>query len=162
MRRLPPRSFLLLLFFALGASRRWGEFTCPQVWCEDWVVIQNFAAHGWGSLFMPLNGYLVVAPRLLTGVALAVSLPWYPLVSAVLATGFSALVGLAVARAPTQLRGRLGCAIALFFVPCDPEVFGLPLYALWWAPVLLFLVALWEEGDSWLGLRLLFVALAGL
>ena len=160
-----PRTRTTLLFvgfFLLAASRRWQQFTCPQVWCEDGEVMAGFARLGWREFLVPVNGYLILAPKLLTGAVLALSLPWYPLLSTVLATAFSALVGVAVSTAPTNLRLRTLCALGLFLVPSNPEVFDLPLYALWWAPVLLLLVALWDEDDPRLGLRLLFLVLGGL
>ena len=160
-----PRTRTTLLFvgfFLLAASRRWQQFTCPQVWCEDGEVIAGFARHGWREFLLPVNGYLILVPKLLTGGALALSLPWYPLLSTVLATAFSALVGVAVFAAPTSLRVRSLCAVGLFLVPSNPEVFDLPLYALWWAPILLLLVALWDADDLRLGLRLLFLAFGGL
>lgn len=155
-------AFLGVLFLGLLASRRWEQFTSPQVWCEDGRIISGFIANGWREFLLPVNGYLILVPKIITRLSLAVSVYYYPIVSTVLACLFSAGVGLAVAFSPTRLRGRVACALSLFLVPSDAEVFGLPLYTLWWAPVLLLLLALWDERRPCLGLRLLFVAAGGL
>ncbi|HEY4990279.1 MAG TPA: hypothetical protein VII09_10755 [Opitutaceae bacterium] len=155
-------TFLFVLFLGLLASRRWEQFKSPQVWCEDGRIISGFIANGWREFLLPVNGYLILVPKIITRASLAISTFYYPIVSTVLACLFSAGVGLAVAFSPTRLRGRVACALSLFLVPSDAEVFGLPLYTLWWAPILLLLLALWDERRSCLGLRLLFVAAGGL
>lgn len=155
-------ALLFALFLALVSSRRWQQFVSPQVWCEDGLVIRGLVTDGWRDLLTPLNGYLVLAPKVITRLSLAVSLCYYPLVSTVLASVFAALVGLAVALSPTHLRGRALCAACLFLLPSDSEVFALPLYAIWWAPVLLLLVALWDERDTAVWARLAFIAIGGL
>jgi hypothetical protein len=153
---------LIIFFLVLVSSRRWEQFAVPQVWCEDGEVIRGFSINGWREFLAPLNGYLVLVPKAITRVSLAVSLSYYPLVSTILACFFSALAGLAVAISPTRLRGKLLCAISIFLVPSDTEVFGLPLYTLWWAPVLLLVVALWDETITTFGFRLVFVLAGGL
>jgi hypothetical protein len=155
-------ALLLLVFLALVASRRWQQVTCPQVWAEDGTLISSFLESGWIGVFQPLNGYLVLAPRMITGISLLVSIYYYPIVSTVLACLFAASVGVAVAVSPTRLRGRILCAAAIFLVPSDTEVFGPPLYTLWWAPILLLLVALWDERREALFLRFLYLVIGGL
>jgi len=153
---------LFLVFLGLVASRRWQQLTSPQVWAEDGRLIISFIEHGWIVMFQPVNGYLILVPRLITGISLLLSVYYYPMVSTVLACLFASLVGLAVAASPTHLKGRVLCALSLFLVPSDTEVFGPPLYTLWWAPILLLLVALWDEKRPAPLLRLLYVAVGGL
>jgi hypothetical protein len=153
---------LLLLFLGLVVSRRWQQLTQPEVWAEDGRLISSFVGDGWAGIFQPVNGYLVLVPRVITGVSLLVSIYFYPLVSTLLACLFAASVGVAVAVSPTRLRAKLLCAAAVFLVPSDAEVFGLPLYSLWWAPILLILVALWDERRTAPTLRLLYVVIGGL
>jgi hypothetical protein len=136
---------LCVVFFVLAASRRWEQLTTPQVWCEDAWVVGGFINGGWREVLLPLNGYLVLVPKLITGVSLAFSIYYYPLISAVIALVFTIGVGLAVALAPTRLSGKFLCAISIFVIPSDPEVFGLPLYTLWWSAILLIICALWDE-----------------
>jgi hypothetical protein len=153
---------LFAMFLGLLASRRWEQLASPQVWDEDGGVIGGFIGAGWHEFLRPVNGYLILVPKVITGAALAVSIYYFPVVSTVLAWLFTALVALAVARAPTRLRGRALCAAAVFLVPSDPEVLGIPLYTFWWASILLLLVALWDETRPALWLRLGFVAAGGL
>jgi hypothetical protein len=156
-------AFLLFaVFLGLVVSRRWAQVVTPQVWCEDGRIISGFISNGWPDFLQPLNGYLVTVPKIITRISLAVSVYYYPMVSTVLACLFSSFIGLAVAFSPTRLKGRVFCAFALFLVPSDTEVFGLPLYTLWWAPILLLLLALWDERRPCLALRLGFVAAGGL
>ncbi len=67
-----------------------------------------------------------------------------------------------MAISPTKLVGKWLCAIALFCIPSDPEVFGLPLYTFWWASILLFLVVLWDEKSERTDWRLFVVVVGGL
>jgi hypothetical protein len=155
-------ALLFLLFVALAASRRWQQLVSPQVWAEDGRLITTFIGQGWSAMLQPVNGYLILVPRVITDVSLLISAYYYPLISTLLACGFAGLVGVAVALSPTRLRGKVLCAAAVFLVPSDAEVFGLPLYTLWWAPILLLLVALWDERSPATWLRLVFVAVGGL
>jgi hypothetical protein len=158
----PKAALLFLLFVALAASRRWPQLVSPQVWAEDGRLISSFIEQGWRGVVQPVNGYLILVPRIITNLSLTISAYHYPMTSTLLACAFAGLVGVAVALCPTRLRGKVLCAAAVFLVPSDAEVFGLPLYALWWAPILLLLVALWEEDSPAVGLRLFFVAVGGL
>jgi len=154
---------MLLFFLGLLASRRWHQIVSPQVWDEDGTqIIYSFVKLGWLTFFIPVNGMIVTVPKLISAVSLAISFVYYPMVSTVFSWLFIALVGLAITLAPTKLKGRFLCAIAVFVIPSNPEVFGLPLYTFWWASLLLFLCALWDEKQPLLGWRLLFLFLGGL
>ncbi len=151
------------LFLLLLASRRGSALTSPQVWDEDGTqFMQAFLDRGPGSLFHPLNGYLILAPKLVTLASMTISFSQYPLVSTLVAWVLTALVALAIVKSPTKLHGKALCAIAVFVVPSDPEVFGIPLYLLWWSALPLFLVTLWDEKDSKLLARSVFLVLGGL
>lgn len=156
---------VLLYAIFLGALllRCWPRLVSPQVWAEDGsVVLAGFIADGWWTFFAPVNGYWQLVDKSISAAALSVSLYYYPTISIVLTCLFAAAVGLAVALAPTTLRGRFACALALFLVPTDAEVFGLPLYAFWWAGVLLLLLASWQRERSDFGWRLVFLLVGGL
>jgi hypothetical protein len=153
---------LLVLLFVLLASRRWSQLASPQVWDEEGAMIGGFLEHGWNDLLRPLNGYLLLVPKLIVGVSLAVSLSHYPAVATGLAWAVILAVGLAVALSPTHLRARAACAVAVFAVPTDPEVFGLALYTFWWASILVLLLAVWDERRPAVALRLAYLAAGGL
>ena len=154
--------FFICLIAVLLASRRWAQWVRPQVWDEDGANLSNFIAHGWVGLFEPVNGYLIIVPKLISFAALQVSFLHYAAVSTVLAWFFIGCVAIAIWRSPTQLKSRLICAVVVFCVPCDPEVFGLPLYTFWWASLLLFLTVFWAEDDTRLTWRIVFLLLGGL
>jgi hypothetical protein len=155
----------ILFAILLGALllRCWPRLLAPQVWAEDGIlVLHDFIREGWGTFFRPVNGYWQLIDKLISALALRISFYHYPLLSGGLSCLFSVSVGLAVALSPTRLRGRSLCALALFLVPTDAEVFGLPLYAFWWAGVLLLLLALWDEKAPRPGWRIGFLLLGGL
>lgn len=166
---------LLAVFLGLLTSRRWQQLISPQVWQEDgtpnpWLNgglgsgsnLADYIIKGWSAFSEPVNGYLIAVPKIISAISLWVSFSNYPIVSTIFTWLFIALVGLAITLAPTKLRGKVLCAVAVFMIPSDPEVFGLPLYTFWWASLLLFLVALWDEKRPSLGWRLGFLLLGGL
>jgi hypothetical protein len=156
-------SLLFVLFTVLTASRRHWQYLSPQVWAEDGTnVIPGLALHGWASFIEPVNGYLITLPKLITMLALSISVVHYPLISSLISAACMGLVATAIALSPTHLRGRFLCALAVCMVPMDPEVFGLPLYMFWWSSLLLFLLALWDEEHAKLAWRLLFLLAGGL
>lgn len=156
----------VILFAILAGAlllRCWPRLVAPQVWAEDGIlVLHDFIREGWVTLFRPVNGYWQLIDKLISALALRISFYHYPLLSGVLSCLFSVLVGLAVALSPTRLRGRSLCALALFLVPTDAEVFGLPLYAFWWAGILLLLLALWDERAPHPAWRIGFLLVGGL
>lgn len=151
--------------------RRGNQWFLPQVWNEDGAGITPggdpgnipaFLDTGWLSLFEPVNGYLILVPKLITGLALQVSFYEYPLVSTIFSWLFITAIALAVALAPTTLKARTACAMLVFLVPSDPEVFGLPLYTFWWSSLLLFLLVLWREDGKHGGTRSVLLGFAAL
>lgn len=163
---------LILAFLFLLGTRRWQQLISPQIWDEDGVGVNgaklggsnlaDYIAHGWSAVFDPVNGYLITVPKLISGLSLLISISHYPIISTVLAWLCIAFVGTAIALAPTRLKGKLLCALAVFLIPSDPEVFGLPLYTFWWTSLLLFLLVLWDDAVPSLGWRLLFLLAGGL
>ena len=154
---------LMALLLGLLATRRWQQIISPQVWAEDGVrILPQYIREGWFSFFEPVNGYLVTIPKIISAVSLEVSFLNYPLISTILSWLFITLVGLAIAYSPTKMHDKALCAIAVFMIPSDPEVFGLPLYTFWWSSLLLFLVALWDEKVPLIGWRIGFVMICGL
>ncbi len=153
----------LLLFLGLLATRRWQQLFSPQVWDEDGTQnLAGFINNGWYSLFEPVNGYLIMIPKLISAISLEISFAYYPFISTVISWFFIVLIGFAVLYSPTKLRFKTLCAISIFIIPTDPEVFGLPLYTFWWSSLLLFLVALWDEKYLLLKWRIFFLLIGGL
>lgn len=153
----------IVAFTILLASRRWQQLISPQVWIEDGTqVIPGFIHHGWAAFLTPVPDYLITVPKVISALSLAVSFSHYPIISTVLTWLFIIFVALAITLAPTRLQGKFFCAVAVFMVPSDPEVFGLPLYTFWWASLLLLLLALWDETHPSPGWRLAFLLLGGL
>ncbi len=153
---------LFVLFAALLASRRGAQLLSPQVWCEEGYLVRDFVDHGWSAFLQTQGGYLVLVPKTLSRIAMAISLYHYPIVSAVLAWTFTGLVGLTIALAPTHLRGKALCALAVFLVPTDPEVFGITIYTFWWSSLCLFLLAVWDESRPSPLFRLVLLVSGGL
>jgi len=125
-------------------------------------VIRGLITEGARSLIEPVNGYLISIARLISSVALSITFVHYPLVSTLLAWLFIAAVVLAISLSPTILRGGVLLGVLTMLVPSDAEVFGLPLYTLWWAALLIFVAALWQprrDGFVW---RIVFVLVGGL
>jgi hypothetical protein len=150
-------------FFAILCARRWQQLLHPQVWDEDGVVIlRDLAQVGPGSLFLPVNGYLICIDRLISTIGLFVSVAQYPAVSTILAWAFIIAALLAVSFSPLVIRGGPLLAIGALLVPTDPEVFGIPLYAFWWAGLLIIAAALWRPREPGVGWRIGFVIVGGL
>jgi hypothetical protein len=134
----------------------------PQVWDEEGRMIQDIARSGPVSVFFPLNGYLLVLPRLVTLVAMIVPFDYYPLVATIITWAVTAAILASLGLAPSTLRGRALLVIATLLVPSDPEVFGLSLYLLWWSAILLYASYFWYGGRRIAYLRLAAIALGGL
>jgi hypothetical protein len=144
-------------------ARAWPRLFYPQVWDEDGTRnLPGFIQKGLADLFEPLNGYLVLVPKLITMSAATISFSQYPLISTLLAWGVTLAVFYYIATAPIQLHGGLLLAVACLLVPSDPEVFGLPLYTFWWVSILLFVVVFWNDQSTDWRLRSAVILLASL
>jgi hypothetical protein len=151
-------AFLFLLFL-----RRSEQFRHPQVWDEEGtILLPDCINHGALSLFHPINGYLLLATRLIVFISMHISFFDYPLISTLLTWIFTTCVCLAITFCPTWLRGRAVLGFCAILIPTDAEVIGVPLYAFWWATLLLFLVVLWQNDSRDLLLRTAFLLLGGL
>ena len=154
---------LSLLFFALLYARRSAQLLHPQVWDEDGTRnIPGLMNDGLKSLFYPVNGYLIVVPKVITAVSLAISGLYYPLISTIITWLFIVYVCIAISVSPTWLKGGLLLGVFTLLIPSDPEVFGIPLYSFWWASLLLFLVVLWDPESTRVGMRVLYTVAGGL
>ena len=142
-------SILSLVFFILLFLRRGMQLLNPHIWNEDGPFnITSFMLHGWHSLYEPTQGYLIVIPKLITNISMSISFIYYPEISPYLTWLFTIAIALMVVYAPTMLRYPILAALSIFLIPTNAEVFGLPLFMLWFSAILLFLVALWKPGEK--------------
>lgn len=158
----------IAMFFLLLLLRSHSRLFDPQVWAEDATKtfqganIPDFLRYGPLAIFRPLNGYLVLLPKLISGFSLSISFLYYPAISTVLAWITIVFVVIVLASDKTRMRGGLLLGGLTLLVPCDPEVFGVPLYTFWWATLLLFALILWRETSIDLKWRVPIVVVAGL
>lgn len=149
---------LVLLF-----CRAWPRLIYPEIWDEDGTQnLYELINHGIPSLFKPVNGYLIIVPKLITFASAIISISYYPEISTILAWGVTIAVFWVIATAPSQLGGGIIIAAACLLVPTNPEVFGLPLYTFWWVSLLLFVLVFWKEQSNNLALRIIIIFLASL
>lgn len=154
---------LFVLFFALLYMRRSPQLLHPQVWDEDGTrIIPGFLDHGLASLAFPVGGYLVLVPKLISGISLAISGVYYPVVSTIVTWLVILAICIGISESPLWIKGGPLLAICVFLIPSDPEVFGIPLYTFWWASLLLYLVVLWDENSADTKSRIVYTLLGGL
>ena len=155
-------TILSFIFFILLFLRRGMQLINPDIWNEDGIFnISSFILQGWHNLYEPVQGYLILIPKLITNISMSISFVYYPEISTYLTWIFTILVALTVVYAPTNLKYPLLSAVFIFLIPTNAEVFGLPLFTLWISTILLFLVALWKPNEKQITKNTLLV-LAGL
>jgi hypothetical protein len=154
---------LVVLGLAILFLRRPDQFLHPYVWDEEgkWIL-KEYVADGWRSLLYPLAGYFIFISRAIVLSGFSLSILDAPQINAVLTFAFTLIVAIAVANSPTALRWRWLCAVSMLLVPSDPEVFGVALYAFWWAGILVLLAVLWRPNARWQWIRNLFLVVGGL
>lgn len=149
---------LLLLLFL----RRADALLYPSVWCEDGTqVLPSLILDGMAGLFTPVNGYMILSSKIISGLALLFGIQFYPLISSLFALIFSFGCVMAVWLCPTNLKYKFFCALGCILIPTDPECFGTPLYSFWWSGLLLILLVLWNADGDRLWLRVSLLLLAG-
>jgi hypothetical protein len=142
--------------------RRLPQLGDPAIWAEDGYILRDVMVHGWASIAAPLNGYLVLVPRIISATAYTISLSYFPVLSTILGISFTAMVLWIITSSPLMLHGGVALGVAVVFVPTHAEVFGVPLYTFWWASLLLFVAVLWDGQRSDIWRRILLVILGGL
>jgi hypothetical protein len=153
----------LLVGLALLGLRAWPRALGPEVWQEDGVRnLAGVITDGAATLVEPVNGYLLLLPKLITWIAASVSFTHYPAISIGLGWAATLAVVVLLACAPLRLRGGVLLAAAALLVPTDAEVFGLPLYTMWWAAVALMAIVFWAPGAGGGRLRAAVIVLASL
>ncbi len=147
--RIPGWAGLALSLGAIFLLRRWDQFTSPNVYAEDgMIVLPDALTVGWGALFEPVQGYLALTTRLFGSLALLPGgLAGYPFWGSVFATLFGVFVLVYIATTPSLLPRPFWFALAAALVPTGPEVFCLPFMAFWWAGLLLMVLVLRADHD---------------
>jgi hypothetical protein len=158
---------LIWLFLATIVAlliRRPDQLLRPYLWVEDGRVnLPAFAAQGWSMVVEPIVGYLSVPMRAVFAIAASISFRWLPELLAALTVAATFAVVATIAMAPTLLRYRSLCAIAVLLVPTAPEVFGVSLYLLWWFSLLAVLPVLWAiQPGNHMGARVVLLIVGGL
>lgn len=153
----------ILVCFSLLFLRRPMEFIAPYVWAEDGTWnIPHYLDYGFWSLLQPVQGYLILPSKIISAISLKLSFVHYPELSIYLSALFSVFCLYLIAYAPTLLRYKVLCALAVLIIPSNPEVFVLPLYSFWWGTLLIFLALLWNTERKSNALRFFCIILAGL
>lgn len=133
---------------ALWVARRPEQFSRPYVWAEESIIVHNYLQHGWAAAVEPVNGSL--------------NFPATPLITAAAALDLSALATVNTASAAAVfaltvwilvvpdsawggIRSRIVMAATMPLCPTDPEVFGVALYAFWWASLWPLIILGWTR-----------------
>jgi hypothetical protein len=155
--------FAALIAILILFSRRGATILQPQVWSEDgYIVIPQFYKYGWESIFIPVQGYLITIPRLISNATLTIAPVDYPFISTLMAWMLTASFAAFIVYFPSMLRGRFLLALSCFFIPTDPENFGTHLYTFWWAGLILIILSFWENKESLIKIRLILLLVCGL
>ena len=101
---------ILILFIgaALLLIRAWPRLLNPEIWDEDGTKnIPGFLQNGFADIFEPVNGYLILVPKLITMLAASISISQYPLISTLIAWGVTLAAFYVIASAPLYLSGGI-------------------------------------------------------
>jgi hypothetical protein len=154
---------LLIIAFIIIFSRRPDQFLHPYIWAEDGaILLTDFLNKGLLSIFIPVAGYLIISSKIIFALSTLTSFFYYPEISYALTVAFTLSVIAAIALSPTHLRWPWACAILVLLIPTDPEVFGVGLYAFWWAGLLLILGLIWNIEGNKSKLRIAYIIFGGL
>ena len=143
-------SVFLLVAALLLIARRPDQLFAPSLFVEDGVsVLPALIKDGWWEVIEPLNGYLILTSKVISWVALKLSLVYYPEIGALL--GFLATLSIItlIYCYPTVLKLRWLCALAPLLVPIDSEIYFIHQYLLFWSSFLIVLPALRLPVESW-------------
>src|SRR5512135_1935163 len=150
------RTLAVLAAIALGTLfamilRRPDQWAAPYLWIEEGtVMLPDFAASGWRTLFHPVNGYFLLPSKIILSLSATLSFRWLPEIEYWLTLAFTAGVLAAIAFSPTGLKYRAACALAVLALPLDSEVYAMSSLAFWWGTLLAVLPLLWRrEGPQY-------------
>lgn len=146
------------------ALRRPDQWAAPYLWIEEGtVMLPDFAANGWRTLFHPVNGYFLLPTKFILSLSATLSFRWLPEIEYWLTLAFTAGVLAAIAFSPTELKYRAACALAVLALPLDSEVYAMSSLAFWWGTLLVILPLLWRrEGPQYPLVRWGFLVVGGM
>ena len=135
------------VFLSLGAVllfllflRRADALLYPSVWCEDGTqVLPSLILDGLKGIFYPVNGYMILSSKIISGLSLLCGVQFYPTISSLLALLYSFGCVTAVWLCPTNLKYKFFLCPRLRFSSDRPRVF-------WNSP--LFILVVWVAVNS--------------
>ena len=144
------RLLITLAAVALVALRKSDSLLNPQFWAEDGAIffIEAERYGGWGQLFRPYEGYLLLLPRLVAALGAPFPLTAVPAFYAWSALAVTGAIAWWLQSPRLTLRGGAFAALALAAVPHTGEVY-LTLCNLQWITALgLFALVLARDATS--------------
>lgn len=164
---------LLCLVAVLSAiaiiSRRPDAVLNPQFWGDDGTFFYaDGYTYGWHALLKPLNGYILILPRLGAMLALLFPLRWAPLVVNLIAIAIQALVPLFLLTERFAFFGnrpvRLLMGLFVLATPTSPEIHANLDNSQWYMALLAFLVLIAEPSSSktWRAFDIVVLFLSGM
>lgn len=139
----------LALFVILYVLRRPADALYPYVWAEDGRFnIPQALEHGWLSLLIPVQGYLIIPSKILTLLSLEVSGLFYPEISYVLTLIFTTFVMIILTSKVVRLPKKEYLPLIIALLPYNPEVFSTPLYMFWWTSLLLLIPLFYSSQEK--------------
>src|SRR5690349_11742059 len=129
---------LFVCAIALVCWRRPDQIVNPSLWFEEGTqLLTNCVECGWCAWWRPVNGSIILSSKIILLPALKLSILHAGRLAALGATVFIALVVTLIGTAPTHLKARHLCAIAVLLIPTSAENYGVALYTFWWAGLLI-------------------------
>jgi hypothetical protein len=151
-------NYLLLCLVALLSviaivSRRPDAVLNPQFWGDDGTFFYTDAyTYGWHALLKPLNGYILILPRLVSMLAVLFPLRWAPLIMNLIAIAIQALLPLFLFTERFAFMGkrhvRLLMGLFVLATPTSPEIHANIDNSQWYMALLGFLVLIAEPPSS--------------
>jgi hypothetical protein len=134
-------------------SRRPDAVLNPQFWGDDGTFFYTDAyTIGWHALLKPLNGYILILPRLGAMLAVLFPLRWAPLVGNLIAIAIQALVPVFLITERFAFIGtrrvRLLMGLLVLATPTSPEIHANIDNSQWYMALLAFLVLIAEPSAS--------------
>src|SRR5690348_16244714 len=149
-----PAVFGLVAVLSVAAivSRRPDAVFHAQFWGDEGIFYADAYTLGWHALLKPLNGYILILPRLVATMALLFPLRWAPLAMNVVAVAIQALVPLFLLTERFAFLGsrpvRLLMGFFILATPTSPEIHANIDNSQWYMALLAFMVLIAEPPYS--------------
>jgi hypothetical protein len=154
---------LITITIAVLIWRRPDQAFHPSLWSEEGPeVLLSYAECGLCALWRTVNGHVLLIPKLLLLSSFKLSINNAPVIAYALSLATICGTVICIAEAPTHLRAKYLCAIATLLIPTGPENYGVALYTLWWAGLLVLLALLWDTQRGYGAFRVVLLIVGGL